>query len=482
MDWGINSVLKQKDKRKIPLQRYWTTRYAVTLIIGLVIVAVISAWWIRHTTLQDRLHLMEVMAEEIAHEVVSGQPNNERDLRDVDVHDFLTDPGKYMNIKSNPSIFITNVDGELLYQNKQANQTSFQLNPSVLMEEGDVSQLTVPGSSDIVYLVKKPVTVNQTLLGWVVLLEWKAPLQEVNQEYKQLLLMIGALAIFGWLAIYIVSKRLAKPITEVAKAAEQIKEGNYDITLKDDVRELELYELIHAFKDMSQRLEQLETLRTELLAGVTHELKTPVTSISGLIQAVNDEVVTGDEAKEFLHISLQEAAKMEKMVEDLLAFNTFATNTLPLSLEAHSMNDVVRTCVQQWGITKENEHVQLVVNVLQEDLMVMMDHIRIEQILVNLCNNAKDAQEKAAKIEISLTSSDAMVYIDVKDAGSGIVEAEQPFIFERFYRGKVKQAHTSGFGLGLAFSKLIAEAHDGTLQLRESSQDGTTFRLALPIK
>lgn len=480
MDWGISSVRKQTTRKRIPLQRYWTTRYFITLIIGLIIVTIVSAWWIRHTTLEDRVHMMEIMAEEIANQVVSGQPNDEQALSDLEIRAFLTDPGKYMNMKSNPSIFITNVEGDLLYQNKQANADSFQLNPTILMQKEDVKEIEVAGTSDLVYLVKKPVTVNNTLLGWVVLLEWKEHLSEVNQEYKQLLIVIAALAIFGWLAIYILSKRLAKPITEMAQAAEQIKEGNYQITLKEDVQELEVYELIHAFKEMSQRLEQLETLRTELLAGVTHELKTPVTSISGLIQAVNDDVVEGEEAKEFLHISLQEAAKMEKMVDDLLAFNAFAANTIPLSVERRSINEVISICVQQWLVTQENNGLEVKVNELQEDVVLQIDHIRIEQIIVNLLNNARDALQHSGKIRLTMQELDDIIHIDVVDEGSGIPETEQPFIFERFYRGKDKQTQTSGFGLGLAFSKMIAQAHGGDLQLIKSTTAGTTFQLTLP--
>lgn len=466
-------------RRKIPLQRYWTTRYAWTLVIGLFIVTLVSAWWIRQTTLQDRLQIMEVMAEEIANEVVSGKPRNDRDLADVDVHDFLNDPGKYMNINSSPAILITNVEGKLLYQNKDGQHMSLQLNPVMLMEEPDVSKVDLPRSSDIVYIVKKPITVNGTLLGWVVLLEEKAPLQEVNQEYKQLFLMVGVVALFGWLAIYIVSKRLAKPITEVAHAAEQIKNGNYDISLQEDVRELEVYELLEAFKEMSQRLNHLERLRTELLAGVTHELKTPVTSISGLVQAVNDDIVTDEEAKEFLKMALQETNKLETLVEDLLAFNSFATNTLPLEVEARSINEVVTTAIEKWRVTRGNEHVQINVEVLQHDVTVMVDVMRIEQILFNLSTNAADAQMSEAVIDVTITESSDAVYIDVADEGHGIAEDEQAFVFERFYRGKTKQTTTSGFGLGLAFSKMIAEAHHGDLQLVESSEQGSTFRLII---
>src|SRR5699024_11404234 len=94
-----------------------------------------------------------------------------------------------------------------------------------------------------------------------------------------------------FLYINFLKKQLKKPIKDVAEAAELIKEGNYEVQISENVREKEVYELIRSFKEMAIKLEKLENLRTELLAGVTHELKTPVTSISGLLQAIKDGVV-----------------------------------------------------------------------------------------------------------------------------------------------------------------------------------------------
>src|SRR5699024_650480 len=202
--------------------------------------AVISAWWIRQTTLEDRLTMMEFMAEEIANQTVRGHSDDEQSLSDVDVREFLTNPGKYMDIDSTPVIFITDTNGSILYENKQANRQPIQLNPALLEQELDVQQMEIKDAQDHMYMVKKPVAINQTILGWVVLLEWKNNLSEVNQEYRQLFVMIAALAIFGSIAIYILSNRLAKPITAVAKAAEQIKVGKYDVELQDDVKEKEV--------------------------------------------------------------------------------------------------------------------------------------------------------------------------------------------------------------------------------------------------
>lgn len=482
-EWGISSVYKYNKGKKVPLQRYWTTRYIWTLAIGLVIVAVISAWWIRQTTLEDRLTMMEFMAEEIANQTVRGHSDDEQSLSDVDVREFLTNPGKYMDIDSTPVIFITDTNGSILYENKQANRQPIQLNPALLEQELDVQQMEIKDAQDHMYMVKKPVAINHTILGWVVLLEWKNNLSEVNQEYRQLFVMIAALAIFGSIAIYILSNRLAKPITAVAKAAEQIKVGKYDVELQDDVKEKEVYELIQSFKAMSDRLEQLEALRTELLAGVTHELKTPVTSISGLIQAVNDDVVEGEEAKEFLRISLEETAKMEKLVEDLLAFNAFAADTLPLVKTTELLNELIHRTIHRWEVTQDGEEVEdwtIDITMTSDEMYAKIDPIRIEQIIVNLLNNARDARQGKLEIAIRLSETEENVYLDVTDHGMGIPSSEQPYIFERFYRGKVKQSQISGFGLGLAFSKMIAQAHGGDLMLITSTKNKTTFRLILP--
>src|SRR5690625_7873258 len=98
----------QTTRKRIPLQRYWTTRYFIRLIIDLLIVTIVSAWWIRHTTLEDRVHMREIMAEEIGHQVGSGQPNDKQALPDIESGAFLKDPGKYMNRNRSPSIFRSN--------------------------------------------------------------------------------------------------------------------------------------------------------------------------------------------------------------------------------------------------------------------------------------------------------------------------------------------------------------------------------------
>ncbi|MBR8644395.1 HAMP domain-containing protein [[Brevibacterium] frigoritolerans] len=141
--------------------------------------------------------------------------------------------------------------------------------------------------------------------------------------------------ILGTGVIYFLSRQISRPIQDVANAAVQVREGNYDIHFKEEeeIKEEEIYELIESFKEMTNRLKVMEKLQAELLAGVTHDLKTPVTSISGLIQAVKDDVVKGEQSKEFLDISLKETQRLQGMIEDLLNYNAISAGAFKIRVQ-----------------------------------------------------------------------------------------------------------------------------------------------------
>jgi signal transduction histidine kinase len=231
---------------------------------------------------------------------------------------------------------------------------------------------------------------------------------------------------------------------------------------------------------MADRLRQLESMRTELLAGVTHELKTPVTSISGLVQAINDEVVTGEEEKEFLEICLKETRRLQKMVEDLLDFNSFAVGAIAVTQEEQNLNKLIREIASQWKIVQDPDGVSLYTNIPEKQVTVFVDPGRVQQILINLLNNARQAIGEGGKIELELYETNADMRIDVKDNGQGIPKEEQALIFERFFRGSNKKDKVRGLGLGLSFSRMIAKALGGELLLKESTSAGSTFTLILP--
>lgn len=458
--------------------RYWTTRYLLTLCIGLIIVGIVSTMWIKYTTLEKRLDFMSLVAEEIADRVVDAEGH----LR---VGPFLGrilfDRQRFLDLDTNDLLlFILDENGRIVYSKPaMLPHDLLQLLSSSYSDKEGVQKISI-GDDKKLYLVKRRIESNGTTLGWVNILYPEKRITRNTEDLQLLVIMLISLALLGWGVIYLLTRKLSRPIQDVADAAKQIVAGNYDIRLEKNIKEKEVYDLIHSFREMAERLRQLESLRTELLAGVTHELKTPVAAISGLIQAVRDDVVTGEEAKEFLDICTKETSRLQKMVEDLLHFNSFAVGAITVHKETQNMNRLIREITHQWLIVQDENTIDLKTLLPDKPLFAATDAVRVQQILINLLNNAKQAIDTGGKIEVVLYEKDAAIGIDVKDNGVGIPESERHLIFERFFRGKDKKYKVRGLGLGLPLSKTIAKALGGDLVLKESSAAGTTFTLILP--
>ena len=176
-------------------------------------------------------------------------------------------------------------------------------------------------------------------------------------------------------------------------------------------------------------------------------------------------------------MAYDETTKMKTMVGDLLAFNSFAVDAVPVNIDTFEVTELVEDIVRTWGAT--HPRIDLNIHSLPEEKYISGDFIRIQQILVNLLTNAEQALDGKGRIDVSLHSIGGMMAVDVKDEGCGIPPDEQALIFERFYRGEQKKYKVRGLGLGLALSKMMAQSIGGDLSLVESSGQGTTFRLTL---
>ncbi|WP_155112214.1 HAMP domain-containing sensor histidine kinase [Metabacillus mangrovi] len=456
-----------KNKKRTTLLKYWTTRYLFSLCIGLLLLGFASFWWIRQTTIENRLNLLEYLAAETA-ERAAGQSNFAEFDRRIDERARVLDMG------SPPQLFITNNKGVMMGgprgpgPENRLRPEKRKLPAKIFASSEPVQKLKINGLS--LYSIKEPIVLDSEQRGWVVVLQTEDELADVNQEYRLIAILLFGLGLLGWGVIYVLSKRILKPIQEVAGAAAVIKDGQYDVQLNTDVREQEIYDLVTSFEDMTRRLTQLEKLRAELLAGVTHDLKTPVTSISGLVQAVRDGIVTGEEREEFLDITLKEIHRLQKMIADLLDFNSLSAGAFTLHMETCNMNELVHDIVRQWSVTQQNA-VQCEVQTPDTLITRETDPLRLQQILINLLNNSSQAMDGMGKLTVSLFED----RIEVADSGPGILEQEQPYIFERFFRGEKKKLKVRGLGLGLPFSKMLAKALGADLVLKESGPSGSVF-------
>lgn len=476
------------DQKRVPLLKYWTIRYLLVLLSSLIIVASLSVYWTHKREKEYNLQLNRLFAQEMAERIGS---EGELVISSAMWNQFLSRGRSYfMDLpdderepKPLPLILIVDRKGKVIFQNRAIRDEQLL---HYLLEKGPVVREEIMDTLDkgetAWYIVAEPIWRGNWLIGSVFVISeesvrFSIPFRQIFPWF----IVILCLGLSGWMVLYWLSRKLTDPIRRVAAAASQLRQGHYQVELPRDLREQELYELTHSFTEMASRLKRLEELRTELLAGVTHELKTPITSIGGLLRAIRDRVVTGKEAEEFLDISLEETKRLQKMVEDLLEFNAYATGTVHFRSEALSINELVREIADRWKVMNPHPSIQLQTTLPEETMMVWADPHRIQQILFNLLENSQSILQDQGTINIRVYRWDPeKVAVDVTDDGPGIPPEEQSLVFERFYRGKKKQKKKRGLGLGLPISRLLARAQKGDLFLKESVPGRTTFTLLLP--
>lgn len=285
----------------------------------------------------------------------------------------------------------------------------------------------------------------------------------------------------GWIVFFWLTRRMTRPIAEAVSTATRIASGEYDVQLNTDQAEKELHELMMSFQEMADRLKHLESLRTQLIASVTHEIRTPVTAVHALIQAIKDGVVSGPDINEYLDLSLMETKRLESLVEDLLEYSRYKGTAIPVDRREIDLCNTVDAIVRRWeqrslADPSAGVHVTFLTNV--QSLVINTDPLRVEQILINLLNNAQEAMSNGGVIQVKVTETPDRCAIQVQDSGNGISSDQQDEIFELFYSHK--KGARRGLGLGLPFSRLIAHSLGGTLTLDWSGPQGTSFTLTLP--
>lgn len=458
-----------RKRRGTSILTYWTLRYFLILFAALSIVIGVALYGIRETALDNRYRTAGMLGQEVADRV------NNRDGT-------LTIPGNLNEILDDRmALFNMNLDVCLLVADPQGNAlfTRPQMTEAQIQQKLDPR----PRSGEPEYqLIRTPIMENGQEIGGVYISQFRKTPAYSSNELILFVVVFVALALSGWLTIYLLARKLSRPIRRVAESARQIRNGRYDVDLEIETGERELGELVDSFRGMAGRLRQLEEWRELSLAGVTHELKTPVTSIKGLVMAVRDDVVTGEEAKEFLDIALQESGRMERMVADLLDYNAFSSGNVAVRRDRLDLKLLVSEIVYQWRLPHESDYIGIDYDFPQEMVYTTGDALRIQQIVVNLLNNGMQAAhpDRPLHLHVAIREADGRIGVEITDNGAGIDEQDRDYVFERYFRSEQKKRVTRGLGLGLTYSRLLARAQGGELKLQGSGPSGTTFALELP--
>jgi two-component system, OmpR family, sensor kinase len=311
-------------------------------------------------------------------------------------------------------------------------------------------------------------------------------LRDIQPVEKQLVLLLAianpvALLLASLGGLWLANKALS-PVDRLTRAAERIGRGNLSERVEEHRSQDEIGRLAATFNQMISRLEQAFERERRFTADASHELKTPLAILRGDIEVALRRERTPEEYQRVLQSSLEEISRLTKLTEDLLTLARSDADESVLELEQVQLDQLASEARAYIAPLADSAGVALTYDAPASPVAVRGDQKRLKQLLVNLLDNAIKYTPTGGSARLSLSVEDSCAVIEVSDTGRGIPAAALPHIFERFYRQTdPRDSRVTGFGLGLAISKWIVDAHGGSIEVDSREGQGSRFTVRLPL-
>jgi signal transduction histidine kinase len=305
-----------------------------------------------------------------------------------------------------------------------------------------------------------------------------------RQALMQALVLATLLATAGALALsYYVARQIARPVQQILAATQRIGGGQYAerVVVPAANANDELGQLATSLNEMAGALEQTERRRLELVGDVAHELRTPITTLSGYLEGLLDGVVDASPTTwGKLHT---ETLRLRRLVDDLQELSRAEAGQISLHVTRTAPDSIVRAAQERVAPLYADKQLELHVGTLAGAPDILADQDRAVQVLTNLLTNALRYTPTPGRVEVSVRKEDGMLAFQVRDTGIGIAADDLPRIFERFYRVEKSRARSlGGSGIGLTIAQALVEAMHGTVSAESAGLgQGSTFAFTLPI-
>ena len=292
-----------------------------------------------------------------------------------------------------------------------------------------------------------------------------------------ILLTLGVLVLSG-IAVFLFVRSALRPLHRMTEAAGNIAEGDFSVRVDEKRGGRELKEVSRAFNTMTQKLEGVEEGRREFVSNVSHELRSPITSIRGFAEGMADGVIPAEEHPKYLRLVADESKRLSGLVNDLLALSRLERDDAKPELSVFDINEMLRRAIIRRMTDLEEKKIEIACEPETDPCYVRADRDRIEQVVINLLDNAIKFTGDEGKITLSSRVRGEKAEVTVRDNGIGVAEEDREKIFDRFFTAD--RAHTSGkgTGLGLSICRRIMEMHGQSLRLLDTDV-GAAFRFTL---
>lgn len=293
---------------------------------------------------------------------------------------------------------------------------------------------------------------------------------------SQYIFVTAIVLLLSLIISYFVSKKLAKPIETLTSSAKELAKGNYDTDFSTNTDIIEIDELASTLNHAKEELAKTDELRRDLMANVSHDLKTPLTMIKAYAEMVRDLTYKNKEKREAnLNTIIEETDRLNNLVNDILSLSIMESKMLTLEKEKLNLTELIKQILKRYEIFSTTLEYQFILNTDKEIIINNADKQKLEQVIYNLINNAINYTGDDKKVYINIIDGKDIT-VEIKDTGKGINKDEINLIWDKYYKSKKNhQRNTVGTGLGLAIVKHILELHHYEYGVKSKKNEGTTF-------
>ena len=336
--------------------------------------------------------------------------------------------------------------------------------------------------SEQVLMVGHPVIVSGALVCAVFVSSSMPDLHRSAQEMITITLI--CLMISGsisFLLVFLLSGTMTRPILEMNKAAKLISGGDFEKRIEYESED-EIGQLAKSLNDMAESLHRQEMSRRLFIENVSHDLRSPLTSIRGFLQAILDGTIPPEKHEHYLNVIREETERLSKLTHDIIDLEKMNSPEISINRSRFDINELVRKIVVMFEATAKNKKLAVSLVFADESNIVFADQEKVSRVLYNLIDNAVKFTAEGGNVEISTGKKDKKVVVSVKDDGKGIPKDLQKQVFERFYKVDPSRGEDrKGSGLGLSIVSAFLRAHNEVPSLKSEEGAGSVFGFELPL-
>ncbi|MDA3130692.1 ATP-binding protein [Aliibacillus thermotolerans] len=387
-----------------------------------------------------------------------------------------------MESESEFAVIITDANGNIIINSDPVEKEMFEVIVHTDYKDiPSVGKVVEQRWSEKQYIaVDSPITIDEEHQGHVFMFANTNIVKNMVNHLSDQFVIVGLITIVLTIfTVFILSRFITLPLMKMKEATEQLSEGKNKVQLHME-RKDELGELAGSIMRLSSDLERLKNDRNEFLASISHELRTPLTYIKGYADIISKQDITDEERKEYLDIIREETEHLTVLVKNLFDLAKMDENKFVINRKSVSLRQLIQTIEERIAPVMEEKNITLSTS-CPVNIIGNIDPDRIQQVLLNILDNARKHTPDGKSISLEVTQNDREITITISDEGEGIPKEELPYLFERLYRvEKSRSRKSGGTGLGLAIAKEIIESHDGSIEIESELGKGTRVIIHLP--